>query len=186
MTSNDVLRFWFQDDPNRFRPEWFERDDAFDAQIREKFAFTVEAALDGALDAWAATPEGTLALVIVLDQFTRNLHRGSHLAFSGDAHARRIARGAVAGGVDAHLTPIQRIFLYLPFEHSEELADQDRNVALFEALPREGIFVGAARSAHAHRDIIRRFGRFPGRNAALSRDDTPAEAEFLRQQANSS
>ena len=179
MTADDVLAFWFGDDPNQFRPRWFKRDDAFDQEIRDKFAFTLQSALDGALDAWAHTPNGTLALVIVLDQFSRNLHRGSFLAFAGDAHARRIARNAIAGGVDAHLTPVQRIFLYLPFEHSEELADQDMSVALYETLPTEGPTAKVAPSARSHREVIRRFGRFPRRNAALGRADTAEELAYM-------
>ncbi len=185
MTSDDVLAFWFQGDPNRFRREWFGKDEAYDNQIRETFGFTVQAAVDGALDSWAVTPHGALALVIVLDQFSRNIHRGSHRAFAGDAHARRIARGAVAGGVDMHLAPVQRCFLYLPFEHSENLADQDRSVQLFLSLPPHDNLTEAIASAHAHRDIIRRFGRFPHRNAALLRADTPAEREFLAEPASS-
>jgi len=180
VTADDVLEFWFQGDRDRFRAErWFGKVPEFDALCRERFAFTVQAALDGALDPWAATPDGTLALVIVLDQLPRNIHRGSYLAFAGDAHARRVARGAVAGGVDAHLTPVERVFLYLPFEHSEDLADQDLSVRLFAALPAEPQFSKASAAAERHRAVIRRFGRFPHRNAALGRISTPAEEAHL-------
>jgi uncharacterized protein (DUF924 family) len=118
---------------------------------------------------------GRLALVLVLDQLPRNIHRGSYLAFAGDAHARRVARNAIAGGVDARLTPVERMFLYLPFAHSENLADQDLSVRLFAALPD----AKALKSAERHREVIRRFGRFPHRNVALSRISTAAEAAYL-------
>ena len=180
MTADEVLRFWFQGDRNQFRSDpWFSKNPKFDTLCRERFAFTVQAALDGALDPWAATPAGTLALVLVLDQFPRNIHRGSYLAFAGDAHARRVARNAIAGGIDAHLTPVERIFLYLPFEHSEDLADQDGSVRLFAALCAGDTSSKALDSAQRHRDVIRRFGRFPHRNAALGRLNTPAEETYL-------
>lgn len=179
MTADDVLAFWFGNDPREFREAWFKQDDAFDKAIRERFSFTLESARDGALDGWAQTPAGTLALVIVLDQFSRNLHRGSFLAFAGDAHARRIVRNAVARQVDAHLATMQRAFPYLPFEHSEELADQDHSVALFETLPAEGPTATAVKSAREHREVIRRFGRFPRRNAALSRTGAAEEATYM-------
>jgi uncharacterized protein (DUF924 family) len=180
VTVDDVLAFWFQGDRNRFREDrWFTKVPEFDALCCDRFDFTVRAALDGALDPWAATPAGTLALAIVLDQLPRNIHRGSHLAFAGDAHARRVARSAVAGGVDAHLTPVERVFLYLPFEHSEDLADQDESVRLFATLSAEPRFSKALTSAERHRGVIRRFGRFPHRNAALGRISTPAEEAYL-------
>ena len=179
MTTDDVLTFWFGDDPNQYRDSWFKHDAAFDAAIQQKFGSTLASARDGALDNWATTPAGALALVIVLDQFSRNLHRGSGLAFAGDAHARRIARNAVATGADMHLTPMQRIFLYLPFEHAEDLGEQDRSVALFETLPIDDFISRVQRSAREHREVIRRFGRFPRRNAALSRADTPEELAYM-------
>ncbi len=178
MTADEVLAFWFQHDRNQFRDDpWFSKDPAFDTLCRERFAFTVKAALDGALDPWAATPSGTLALVLVLDQLPRNIHRGSYLAFAGDAHARRVARNAIAGGVDAHLTQVERIFLYLPFEHSEDLADQDFSVRLFA--PLETAVPGCLESAQRHREVIRRFGRYPHRNAALGRVSSQAEQAYL-------
>jgi uncharacterized protein (DUF924 family) len=181
--ARDVLDFWFAGDPNQFwRARWFTADPDFDATIRERFGFTHRAALDGALDGWAVTPDGALALVIVLDQFSRNIHRGSFRAFAGDAHARRIARAAIERGADASLTPMQRRFLYLPFAHSEHLADQDLSVRLFAKLT--GEFSAEARDyAENHRDVIRRFGRFPHRNAALRRADTPAEVAYLAEPA---
>ncbi len=179
MTADDVLTFWFKDDPTLFRAEWFRKDDAFDAAIRDRFALAVEAAQDGALDAWTATPEGTLALVIVLDQFARNIHRGSHLAFAGDAHARRIARAAIDAGQDAQLTKVQRCFLYLPFEHSEDIEDQDLSVRLFTSIADDPQMPTVADYAERHRDVIRRFGRFPHRNAALGRTSTATEIAYL-------
>nr|WP_283949725.1 DUF924 family protein [Limobrevibacterium gyesilva] len=174
------MDFWFQGEPNLFRRDpWFTKNEDFDAQCRTRFAVTAEAALDGTLDPWADTPAGTLALLIALDQFPRNIHRGTYMAFAGDAHARRIARGAVAGGVDARLTPVQRVFLYLPFEHSEDLADQDLSVRLFEQLDGEAQLAGCIDYAHRHRDVVRRFGRFPHRNAALGRASTAEEEAYL-------
>ncbi len=179
-TAADVLDFWFQGDPNIWRADpWFKKSDAFDATIRARFALAVQAAQDGVLDPWAETPEGTLALLIVLDQFARNLHRGSHLAFAGDAHARRIARAGIAGGIEDRLTPVQRVFLYLPFEHSEDPADQDDSIRLFESLPPSDWRDNVVLYAHKHREVIEQFTRFPHRNAALGRENTPAEQAWL-------
>ncbi len=180
MTTEDVLEFWFAGMPNRFRDIWFQKDEEFDARCAEGFSLAVDAALDGALDPWADTPQGALALVLLLDQFPRNIHRGSHLAFAGDAHARHIAAAAIHAGHDRKLTPVQRMFLYLPFEHSESEADQEKSVVLFESLAdkvSEGPMV--VLYAHKHRDVIRRFGRFPGRNAALGRESTAEEETYL-------
>jgi uncharacterized protein (DUF924 family) len=181
VNSRDVLDFWFEGDPDAFREErWFGTSDTFDAECRDRFGLTARAALDGALDAWTYSPEGSLALVLALDQFPRNIHRGSHLAFAGDAHARRVADGAVRGGADRFLTPVQRIFLYLPFEHSEDMQDQDHSVALFDALALEAPHLAECRkAAQRHRGAIRRFGRFPHRNAALGRTTTPEEAAWM-------
>ena len=134
-TPAEILAFWFADGPDTFREAWFRRDDAFDAEIRERFGALVETARGGALNGWSATAEGALALAILLDQFPRNLHRGSAEAFAADAMMRDIAREAVlARRLDLSLPSIQRPFLYLPFEHSEAMADQDLSVALFEGL----------------------------------------------------
>jgi len=181
----EVLRFWFRGDRAAFRPEWFAKDDAFDAAIRDRFAPLAEAAREGAHDDWAATPEGALALLLALDQFPRNLHRGTAGAFASDAHALAVARGAVlTRRLDLALSPTERMFLYLPFEHAERLAEQDLSVALFEGLrdhaPHNGP-EGAVGYAWRHREVILRFGRFPHRNAALGRDSTPAELTWLAQ-----
>ena len=179
-TAADVLDFWFQGDPSAWRADpWFRKSDEFDAAIQTRFALAVQAAQDGVLAPWTETPEGTLALLLLLDQFARNIHRGSHLAFAGDAHALRIARAAIANGIEDRLTPAQRVFLYLPFEHSEDLADQDDSIRLFESLPPADWRDSVVDYAHRHRDVIRDFARFPHRNAALARISTPAEQAWL-------
>lgn len=181
----DVLEFWFAEGPDRFRQAWFQRDDAFDAEIRTRFGALVAPARAGALDGWAATPEGALALFLVLDQFPRNLHRGSAHAFASDAHAQALARRLVLQGrLDLALTPTQRIFCYLPFEHAEDMAAQDLSVALFEGLRDHAPLAapgGSIDYAWRHRAVIGRFGRFPHRNAALGRESTPAELTYLAQ-----
>jgi len=168
---DDVTRFWRAAGPHR----WFKKDAAFDAEIATRFMGVVDAATRGDLDDWAETAEGALALLIVLDQFPRNLFRGSQRAFATDAKARETARLAIANGFDRALEPDHRQFVYLPFMHSESLEDQDLSVALYETLGLEE----QLRYAHIHRDVVRRFGRFPHRNAALGRETTTEEAEFL-------
>jgi uncharacterized protein (DUF924 family) len=180
---NDVVTFWFlaPGDPGygAMRDVWFRRDAAFDAEIAARFLTQVDAAAGGALDGWAATPEGALALIVLLDQFPRNLFRGQARAFATDAQARAIAGRAIAAGFDQALPPVQRMFVYLPYEHSETLADQHRSVALFEALPETPWRAGVVDYARRHRAAIERFGRFPARNAALGRESTPDEAAVL-------
>ena len=178
-----LLSFWFADGPDSFRAAWFMKDDAFDAACRDGFGALVVPARDGELDDWTATPEGALALLLLLDQFPRNLFRGSAEAFASDGRARAIARGAVLrDGFDRVLAPAQRIFLYLPFEHGEALTDQDLSVALFEGLrdhPAHAKPQGTIDYAWRHRAVIQRFGRFPHRNTALGRESTAAEAAWL-------
>jgi len=178
-TAQDVLDFWFADGPETRRTAWFQKDAAFDAAC-EQFRSARDQARDGAFDAWTATPKGTLALLVLLDQLSRNLYRGSAEAFAADAKALAIARAAVARGFDQVLHPVERLFIYLPFEHAEDLAMQDESVRLFESV---GAELGELTIdyAHRHRDVIRRFGRFPHRNAALGRVNTPAEDEYLAQ-----
>ena len=179
-TAADILDFWFQGDPGIWRTDpWFKKSDAFDEAIRTRFATAVQAAQDGKLDAWTQTPHGTLALLILLDQFSRNIHRGSPLAFAGDAHARNITRTAIAAGIEARITPVQRVFLYLPFEHAESLEDQQESIRLFESLPPADWRASVVDYAHRHRDVIRDFSRFPHRNAALGRTSTSAEQAWL-------
>lgn len=183
MSPAEVLEFWFSD---RARPLWFARDAAFDAEIDRRFAATHEPARDGRLDHWQDSPEGALALVIVLDQFSRNLHRGTARAFACDARAKAVADNALARGFDARLPVERRWFLYLPFEHSEDLADQRRAVALFQALAEAASGPERAEAeerldyARRHLAAIERFGRFPHRNEILGRETTAEEEEYLR------
>jgi uncharacterized protein (DUF924 family) len=170
-TAQTVLAFWRQ----AGRDKWFERDEAFDASIRARFASLQRAAAVGEIDDWQATPQGALALIILLDQFPRNLHRGSPLAFATDAKARAMAREALARGFDRQVEDELRLFLYMPLGHSEDLADQDQCIPLIEALG----WQEATCSAREHRDIIARFGRFPHRNPALGRATTEEEQRFL-------
>jgi uncharacterized protein (DUF924 family) len=184
MTDIDrLLAFWFAEGPDSFRKAWFVKDDAFDDSIRQGFGALIVPARDGALDAWAASPRGVLALLLLLDQFPRNLFRGSAEAFASDPHARAIAREAVLlRGLDRQLTPTERMFLYLPFEHGEAMADQDLSVALFEGLrdiPAHAKPEGTIDYAWRHRRVIQRFGRYPHRNAALGRESTAAEQTWL-------
>ena len=167
----EVLAFWRAAGPKR----WFAADSAFDAQIRERFLATHEAAAAGRLSAWEAAAESALALLIALDQFPRNMFRGAARAFSTDALALAAARRAIGRGFDLETPMPERNFFYLPFEHSENLADQERCVALTEATGD----AEAVKWAKVHLDVIHRFGRFPHRNAALGRVSTPEEIAFL-------
>lgn len=175
-----ILSFWFGTadlaQPIEFREAWFKRDDAFDQDIRASFSNEVESALRGELDGMAETAQGALALLLLLDQFTRNLFRGTAKAFAGDAPASKIAKQALARGFDAAMSPNHRIFLYLPFEHSEQIADQERSVALFATLNDPRAYDYAVR----HKEVIDRFGRYPHRNEVLGRPSTPEEIEFLK------
>ncbi|MEZ5616877.1 MAG: DUF924 family protein [Rhodocyclaceae bacterium] len=184
MNPADVLEFWFgapgSAEHGSLRKCWFEKDPAFDADIRRRFLVLVDEAAAGRLDDWADRPEGLLALIVLLDQFPRNLFRNAPRAFATDAQALALAQQALAQGVDAQLMPVARAFIYLPFEHSEDLAMQDRAVALFAALAQHGeAFASYLDYAERHRDVIRRFGRFPHRNAILGRASTPEEIAFL-------
>jgi uncharacterized protein (DUF924 family) len=184
-TIRRVLDFWFgaTDSPEfgTYREAWFTVDFAFDQSVRERFLDDYRRAAADALDGLAATAEGALALVVMLDQFPRNMFRGTAAAFATDSKALGIADAALACGFDRTLRPLQRLFLYLPFEHSEQLADQERSVALFQALGDAKLLDAAVR----HRDIICRFGRFPHRNKALGRASTPEEAAFLAEPGSS-
>ncbi len=181
-----VLDFWFlaPDNPGhgQSRAEWFRKDDAFDAQIRERFGALIDTAIDGGLRDWAATPRGALAQILVLDQFTRNVYRGTPRAFAGDPQALALAVALTQNGQDQELEPTLRAFVYMPFEHAEDLAMQARAVELFQLLAqsREG-FESTLDYAQRHQEVIARFGRFPHRNAILGRDSTPEELAFLQQ-----
>jgi uncharacterized protein (DUF924 family) len=172
-TNPDALRvvsFWVEAGPAL----WFAKDAAFDARFRERFLREHEAAVRGELQHWLSTPDGALALVLLLDQFPRNAFRGTPRMYDTDAPAREVARQAFAAGYDREIAMPLRKFFVLPFAHSENLADQERSVALARNM-------GADDLAHAqhHRDIVKRFGRFPHRNAILGRESTPAEVEYL-------
>lgn len=168
----DVLSFWTEAGPSR----WFRKDPAFDERFRDRFLPAHEAAVRGELDGWAGTAEGALALLILLDQFPRNAFRGTARMFASDAKAREIARTARAAGFDLAVQAQLRNFFYLPFMHSESLADQDLCVELTRPLGED-----AHKFALVHRDIIQRFGRFPHRNPQLGRSTTPDEQRFLDQ-----
>jgi uncharacterized protein (DUF924 family) len=169
-TPADVLAFWRAAGPDK----WFEKSAAFDAEIRERFLTTYEAAAMGRL-AWDVDPEGALALVIVIDQFPRNMFRDSARAFAADPVARAVTKRAIDRGFDQLVAASERYFFYLPFEHSEALTDQE----LCIALNRASGDADALKWAELHADIIRRFGRFPHRNKVLGRPTTPEEQAFL-------
>jgi len=170
-SADDILEFWRGAGPQR----WFRHDQAFDGEIRGRFLATHEAAARGELDDWQQTPTGALALLILLDQFPRNMFRGGPRAFATDLRARAVAGSALAHGFERHVAASERQFFYLPFMHSENLADQERCASLFrEAGDSEGL-----RYAVMHADIIRRYGRFPHRNRALGRETTADEQAFL-------
>ena len=186
-----VLDFWFGTDDVP-RKAWFRRRDAFDDQIRRRFGDTIERALGGALDgAWHAGRDGLLAGIVVLDQFTRNAFRGTPRAFAGDAAARALARRMLDGELDVaapRWSPLRRQFVLMPLEHAEDLPLQEESVRRFRALtdeaeggPHAATLRDALDYAERHREVIRRFGRFPHRNAILGRPSRPEELEFLGQ-----
>lgn len=180
--ASTVLDFWFATgtpEADRPRKAWWTRDDAFDAEIRRRFAPLHDRARGGLLEAWRESSETALALVIVLDQFSRNLMRGTAAAFSCDPYALTVAKGALERGHDVPLIPIRRQFFYLPLMHSEALGDQIQCVALFEALKELPEWQNSVTFARRHRDIIARFGRFPHRNEVLGRKTKDVEAKFL-------
>ncbi len=180
-----VLEFWFgipaSAEFGHTRPFWFKKSSATDELIRTRYAGAVEAALRGEFDAWIKRDErSALALILLLDQFTRNLYRDTPAAFVGDDAALAVVRGLVAAGRDAKLAPIERWFAYMPYEHSESLADQDESLRLFGALAADGL-TEPLKWARSHHDVIARFGRFPHRNEILGRASTAEEIDFLRQ-----
>jgi uncharacterized protein (DUF924 family) len=170
-TADEIVSFWRAAGPDR----WFNKDTLFDEEIRQRFLDTYEAAAAGKLAGWEQNAQGALALVILLDQFPRNMFRGDARAFATDSLARAIAAGAIVRGFDSQVPSDMRTFFCLPFEHSEDLADQERGIAFFKAIGD----VENLKWAELHADIIRRFGRFPHRNAILGRTTTPEEQAFL-------
>jgi uncharacterized protein (DUF924 family) len=180
--AEEVLLFWFGPAAARGRrdPRWFDKDEAFDHECRARFLGLHEQAAARALSSWRSEPGGCLALILLLDQFPRNMFRGTPRAFATDALALEAACHAVERGYDRERLPVERMFVYLPFEHSERLADQDRACELTKPLEAFPETADAYRYALAHRAIIERFGRFPHRNAILGRASTPQEIEFLK------
>lgn len=187
-----VLEFWFRG-PSMDKPSldsrmdrWFSADPAFDAEIRERFGDLVQRASDGALDAWAVQPEGRLALILMLDQFRRNIYRGTRKAFSRDSQALKLCVDGAMHGEYRSLSPIQQVFFFMPLQHAESLPIQERSVKIYEGMVTgvsatlKATFATFAQFAELHRDIIATFGRFPHRNAALGRATTSAEAEYLQ------
>jgi uncharacterized protein (DUF924 family) len=176
--AQSILTFWFGQGGRDKR--WFEKSSAFDDEVRRRFLAVHEEAARGALEDWQKRPGDCLALIVALDQFPRNMFRGSARAFATDALALHAARHALAAGYDRALPPLERMFVYLPFEHAESLAEQERACEFtkpLEAFPETG---DVYRYAVAHRDIIARFGRFPHRNAILGRESTAEEIDFLK------
>lgn len=191
-TAADVLHFWLGDDLKRDWPEphrgdlWFKGGAAVDAEITARFGPLVAQALAGGLSDWESAPMRRLALILLLDQFTRNVHRGQAQAFAGDTRAQALALRTVAQGEDMPLPRAARLFVYMPLMHAEDLALQERCVACFEQLladappPLRDTLADNLRYAQLHRDIVAQFGRFPHRNAVLGRASTEAELEFLK------
>jgi uncharacterized protein (DUF924 family) len=182
----DVLEFWFGppelSDTEEITSRWFRKDPAFDREIGQRFGPLIERALADELKDWAWQPGPALARILLLDQFTRNVFRDTPAAFSGDALALAAARHMVAQAQDQSLPFLRRTFVYLPFEHAEDLAAQQESLRLFGRLAEEAPALASyADYARRHHVIIERFGRFPHRNAILGRASTPEEAEFLKQ-----
>ncbi len=188
----EVLDFWFGDGLQLDWPSqdhnglWFGGSPAQDDAIRQRFGPLVDEALNGGLTDWETEPHARLALIVLLDQLSRNVHRGQRRAFDGDARAQRLTRLSIAEGMDTTLTPAGRVFLYMPLMHAENLALQDECVARFQRLVDSSPEAlrdklnGNLRFAVLHRDIVAQYGRFPYRNAVLGRDCTPEEDEFLK------
>ena len=189
MTPEAVLDFWFgapgSPGHGRSRSAWFKKSDAFDQEVRARFLPLHELAAGGRLAAWDEGPRSLLALIIVLDQFPRNIYRNDARSFATDAQALAAAQRMVARGWDMKLLPIERQFAYLPFEHAEDLAMQQRALELFRRLSEDPALADVPEWTRKHHDVIARFGRFPHRNAILGRASTPEEIEFLMQPGSS-
>ena len=180
---HEILDFWFgcegEEGYGEFREAWFTKDREFDREIRDRFEPVYEEAAGGELDHWKSEARSCLALIIVLDQFPRNMYRGDARMYAADEKAREAARHAIEHAYDRELSPYGRLFMYLPFEHSEELDDQRLSVELFRGLSTEMGSEDLLGYAVRHLEIVERFGRFPHRNEILGRRTTPEEAEFL-------
>ena len=194
-TPDAVLAFWLGTARSSnaqaiaVKQQWITKSDAFDARIKAQFEPTVQAAMAGQLDSWADEAWSCLALLVVLDQFTRNIYRGTPQSFAGDAKALATAQRAIAQGLDQQLPAVTRIFFYLPLEHAEDLALQAQSVNAFAQLVQHNpspadvhdVLVGTLDYAHRHRAVIQQFGRFPHRNTILGRSSTPQELAYLAQ-----
>lgn len=188
ITPAAILDFWFaRGDGATLQPrrEWWEKNPAFDREIERRFGAAVEQALTGAFEDWTATAEGALALIILLDQFTRNIYRGQAKCYAGDERARGITHAAIGRGFDIAVPPVMRQFFYMPLQHSEMVEEQNLSVLLFTALEKELPGHDLLHWAERHRDVVIEFGRFPHRNVILGRESTPPEIEFLRQPGSS-
>ncbi|MBD2625702.1 DUF924 family protein [Trichormus variabilis] len=187
--AKTILEFWFghPDEPNYGKPQkfWFSKQPDVDKEISTRFIEDYQKAATGYLDDWINTPDTCLALILLLDQFPRNIFRDTPEAFATDWEALSAAQHAVAQGYDRQLLPVQRWFIYLPFEHSENLAHQRQSVKLFQQLSHDPESLSAIEYAFEHMKIISRFGRFPHRNQILGRISTTEEEEFLQQGGNS-
>lgn len=195
--KDELLTFWFGDNPDdaavaKAQAElWWGHRQETDELLQARFGAAASAAAADVLDHWVGSPRGRLALILLLDQLPRAIHRATPAAFAQDAKARAVAEQGLESGADRLLRPIERLFFYLPFEHSEDLADQDRSVELYrellttvESAHRE-TFAAFVDYANRHRDVIKQFGRFPHRNLILGRESTPEEKEFLEQSGSS-
>lgn len=183
--SRDLLQFWFghpeQPEFGKPRKVWFQKAPIFDQAIRDRFLSDYHQAAAGELSEWQAAPLSCLALILLLDQVSRNVFRGTPQAFATDDQALAVAKEAIAQHFDQSLLPVQRWFMYLPWEHSENLADQQQSLALWNQLKDDPDSASSIDYAIRHAAVIERFGRFPHRNAILGRASTPAELEFLQQ-----
>ena len=189
LQANEILDFWFgkPDEAVYGKPRkvWFIKNLEFDKEVRSRFLQVYQKAAAGELDDWKESPQSCLALIVLLDQFPRHMFRGQPQAFATDSQALTYAKYAVAQGFDQEWLPIQRQFIYLPFEHSENLRDQHECIKLFSTLNEYPECVSGVDYAHRHFQVIERFGRFPHRNDILGRDTTPEEADFLKQPGSS-
>lgn len=196
-TADSIHEFWFGTDLDDAKVAeqqaklWWSKDTAVDQLIIQRFEKSTSAVAYGSLNSWKTTPRGLLALILLTDQFPRNMYRGTPASFAYDALALKLCGGALEQGVDLSLRPIERVFLYLPLEHSESIADQERAVQLFERLvndvspQQKNTFDGFHQFAIRHRDIVNRFGRFPHRNEILGRTSTEEEIAFLKTDGSS-
>jgi uncharacterized protein (DUF924 family) len=187
--AKEILEFWFgtpnDADYGQQRKIWFTKNPEFDEEVRSLFTLQYQQAAAGQLDNWKTTPQSCLALIILLDQFPRHMFRGKPQAFATDTQALAYAQYAVAQGFDQELLPLQRWFIYLPFEHSENLEHQNHCVQLYQQWSDDQNMSEGLTYAIRHLKVIERFGRFPHRNQILGRENTPEEAEFLKQPGSS-